>query len=255
MHRPCFVRRGVSLQKKEYEQAAQELRKSVESNPNEALAFYWLGLAYLSPKPPNYEEGIWAMARAVSITGDTALPAATQTQVKDYVTKVYESRHGSKDDLDQIMAQSASSPFPPSGFHIATAEELAPEPEPEPEPEPVRELTVKAEELSTFDVIEKYLAGGGVKGEDTWQLLKGSSLVLPGKVIRATPAAKPTTILLAVSPELAQQEGKHDVEVALAEPLSKPLTVGGTIQFEGITDSYQAKPFLLRFKDGKIVSR
>ena len=45
------------------------------------------------------------------------------------------------------------------------------------------------------------------------------------------------------------------MEVALAEPLSKPLTVGGTIQFEGITDSYQAKPFLLRFKDGKIVSR
>ena len=130
-----------------------------------------------------------------------------------------------------------------------------PEPEPEPEPEPVRELSVKPEELTTFDVIVAYLSGGGVKAEDTWTLLHGASLPMPGKVVRATPQAKPTTIFLAVSPEVAQVEGKHDVEVTLTAPLSRPLEVGQTIQFDGVIDSCVSKPFVLRFKDGKIVSR
>ena len=258
----------VSLQKKDYELSAQQLRKSVELNPNEALAFYWLGLAYLTPKPPNYEEGIWAMARAVSITGQNALPAATITQVKDYVTSVYKNKRlpqtpvdenvakelneKATQELNDIMAQAATSAFPRAGFRI---EEMTVEAEPEPEPEPVRELTVKPEELTTFDVIVAYLSGGGVKAEDTWTLLHGASLPMPGKVVQATPQAKPTTIFLAVSPEVAQAEGKHDVEVTLAAPLARPLEVGQTIQFDGVVDSYQPKPFVLRFKDGKIVSR
>ena len=242
----------VALQRKNYPQAQQELRQSAEMNPSDALGFYWLGLSYLSPKPPEYDLGIWALARAVSITGASALPAPTLAEVKDYLGKVYESRHGSTEGLNQVMAQATASPFPSAGFHIASVEELQPEPEPEPEPEPVRELTVKPEELATFDVIVKYLQAGGVKEEDTWTLLHGASLTLPGKVVSATPSSRPTPIRLAVSPELAREEGKHDVEVTLAEALSKSLADGDMIQFDGVVDSYQPKPFVLRFKDGKI---
>ena len=245
----------VALQMKEYEQAEQALRKSSEMNPNDALGFYWLGLAELSPKPAKYDPGIWAMARAISITGPTALPAATQQQVKEYLTKLYDARHGSDEGMEQLLAQAAAAPFPPADFHVKSVEEIAAEAPPEPEapPPPVaRELSVKAEELNSFDVIEKYLQAGGEKEADTWELLKGASLPLPGKVIAATPAARPKTIQVAVSPELQAQEGKFDVELTLAAPHSKALAKGQMIQFEGTVDSYRAKPFLLRLTEGKI---
>ena len=247
----------VALQKKEYEKAEESLHKSAEMNPNDALGFYWLGLAYLSPPKPatKYDQGIWAMARAVSITGPTALPGPTQTQVKDYVTKVYDARHGSEEGMDQVFTQAAAAGFPPRDFHVKSVEEIAAEapPEPEPPPKPVaRQLSVKPEELDSFDVIVKYLQAGGQKEADTWEILKGQTLPLPGKVVSATPAARPTTVRLAISPELAAQEGKFDVELTLAAPLARAPARGQTVQFEGTCDSYQAKPFLLKMTNGKI---
>lgn len=245
----------VALQKKDYPQAQQELHQSVELNPGNAAGFYQLGIANLSPKPGKYDDGIWALAHSLSVTGPTALPPETQGHVKDYLGKVYEGVHGSSEGLDGIMTQAASAPFPPQGFHIKTVEEVpppAPEAPPQPPPQAKRELSVKPEELSSYDVIQKYLQAGGQKADDTWSLLKGSTLTLPGKVISATPAARPKTIMLAVAPELATQEGKYDVEVTLAAPSSKPVSKGETISCEGIVDSFRPKPFLLRLTEAKI---
>jgi tetratricopeptide (TPR) repeat protein len=245
----------VALQKADYPTATQELRKSAETNPMDALGFYWLGLAHLTPKPPNYDDGVYAMARASSITGATALPDTIKNQVKDYLTQVYEARHGSNEGLDNVLTQAASSPFPPAGFHIESVEEIAarqPPPEPEPPPPPQRELTVKAEELTDFGVIVKYLQSGGDKEADTWTILKGASLPLPGKVVSATPAARPTRILVAVAPELQAENGKHDVELTLAAPHARALPAGQMINFEGTLDAYTPRPFLLKIVDGKI---
>jgi hypothetical protein len=241
----------VALEKGDFPTAQRELRQSAEAKSDDALGFYWLGRTYLSQKPPDYEQGLWAMARSVSITGPAALNAATKTQFQDYLRQAYEARHGSTEGLDDLMAQATASPFPPPGFHIMTAEEMAP-PEPEPEPEPVRELTVKVEELADFATIREYLQAGGIKSEDTWTLLKGAGLPLPGKVISATPAASPTTIRIVVSPELAAEEGKYDVELTLAAPLGRRLAAGTEINFEGTLDSYTAEPYLLKMIDGKI---
>ncbi|MBI4460265.1 MAG: hypothetical protein HY648_09445 [Acidobacteria bacterium] len=246
----------VSLQRKNYQQAAEELRKSAELNPTDALGFYWLGLAYLTPEPREYDKGIWAMARAVSITGPTALPAPTMAEVKSYITKVYISRHGDEEGLPEVFAQAATSPFPPSEFHVAAIDEQERfQATPEPEPEPVRELTVKLEELSTFDDIRKFLQGGGQKGEDTWTLLHGAVLTLPGKVVSATPANKPQTLRLAVSPDTLSQDGRHDVEIALSNPYSEPLPKGQDIEFEGKIDAFTARPFLLKFIDASVVKK
>jgi tetratricopeptide (TPR) repeat protein len=249
----------VALQKKDYPKAAESLTKSLEANPNNALGFYWLGLAYLTPKPADgspkateeYDKGMYAMARSVSLGGSTPLPEALKTSTKDYLAQVYENRHGSRDGFDELLAQSAASPFPAADFHVMTAEELAPEPEPEPEPVPQRELTVKIEELATFDDIQAYLSAGGQKEADTWELLKGATLPLPGKVAAAARTGA-TTLMVAVSPALAATPGKHDVEVTLAEPLARNLAAGADVNFEGTLDAYTAKPFLLKMIDGKV---
>jgi tetratricopeptide (TPR) repeat protein len=242
----------VALQKKDYPTAQQELHKAVEMDPNDAAGYYQLGIANLSPKPGKYDDGIWALARSLSISGTTALPPATKDQVKTYLGKVYEGVHGSPDGLTEVLAQAGTAPFPPQGFHIKTVEEIPPEPAPAPAPEAKRELSVKPEELSDWTAIQKYLTAGGQKAEDSWTILKGQSLPLPGKVVSATPAARPKTILLAVAPELAKEEGRYDVEVTLATPYSKPLAKGDQITCEGTVDSYRPKPFLVRLTDAKI---
>ena len=244
----------IALQKKDDAQAEQELRKALEANPADAGGFLLLGQAYLSEKPIKYDQGFWAYAHALSITGPTALPAAAGQQIKDYIDKSYQGRHGSNEGLDALMAQAASAPFPSADFHIKTVEEVPPEPEPAPQPAPVakRELSVKPEELTDFGVIEKYLQSGGQKADDTFEILKGQSLPMPGKVVSATPAARPKTIQLAIVPEVAAQDGKYDVELTLTAPYSKPIPKGTTIEFEGTVDSFRPKPFVLRMVDGKI---
>ena len=254
----------AALQKKDYAKAAESLRRSAEINPNDGLTFYWLGSAHLSPQPPQHDPGIWAMARAVSISGPNALPGPIQQQVRDYVTKVYEARHGSRNGLEQVLAQAATAPFPPAGFRVLTLEET---PEYQAEQEALRrqeEARLEAErqvalrkqrlleELTTFDVIAQYLQEGGQKGNDTWEILHGQELPLSGKVVSATPAARPTTIRLAVSPELAEQAGKFDVELTLGTPHPRALAAGQDIMFSGTFDSYTARPFLLKMVSGKI---
>jgi len=242
----------VALEKGDFDTAQRELKQSAESKSDDALGFYWLGRTYLSQKPPDYEQGLWAMARSVSISGPTALNDATKAQFRDYLTKAFEARHGSTDGLEDLLAQASAAPFPPPGFHIMTAEEMAPpEPEPEPEPPP-RELTVTVEELVDFGTIRDYLQAGGLKEEDTWALLKGAGLPLPGKVVSATPAANPTTVRVVVSPELALEAGKYDVELTLAAPLGRRLAAGTDVNFEGVLDSYTRNPYLLKMIDGKI---
>ena len=242
----------VALEKGDFDTAQRELKQSAESKSDDALGFYWLGRTYLSQKPPDYEQGLWAMARSVSISGPTALNDATKAQFRDYLTKAFEARHGSTDGLEDLLAQASAAPFPPPGFHIMTAEEMAPpEPEPEPEPPP-RELTVTVEELVDFGTIRDYLQAGGLKEEDTWTLLKGAGLPLPGKVVSATPAANPTTVRVVVSPELALEAGKYDVELTLAAPLGRRLAAGTDVNFEGVLDSYTLNPYLLKMIDGKI---
>ena len=255
----------VSLQKKNYSQAERELRQSAEMNPTDSLGFYWLGLAYLSPQPAKHDLGMWALARAVSITGPNALPPATKSQVSEYLGQVYDARHGSTEGLDEVLAQAASSPFPPSDFHVMTVEES---PEYIAQQEAIRQEELRQEELrqeaarkealiaelTSFDVIVEYLAGGGEKADATWEVLQGQVLPLPGRVIQLTPVDT-RTLELAVSPAVMQQEGEHDVELRLTSPLSEPLQRSQDIEFEGKLDSYTSNPFVLRIVEGRITSR
>jgi tetratricopeptide (TPR) repeat protein len=252
----------VALQKKDYAKAAESLRRSAQISPNDGLTFYWMGSAHLSPKPPQYDAGIWAMARAISLTGQNALPGPVQQQVRDYLTKVYEAHHGSTNGLDQVIAQASKAPFPPADFHVQALEETA---EYKAEQEAIRaeEARVEAarlvqerkqkvlDELTTFDVIVRNLQGGWQKGDDTWELLRGTVLPLTGRVVELT-AVGSRTVLLAVSPSVAAVGGAHDLELNLAAPLAAPLRKAQDIQFEGKIDSFTPRPFMMKMVQGKV---
>jgi len=185
-----------------------------------------------------------------------------QATVRDYLTKVYTARHGSNQGLDQVLAQAGRAPFPPADFHVLTLEET---PEFKAEQEAIRQENARIEaeravferkekllaELTTFDVITKYLQEGGQKGADTWELLHGQELPLQGRVIDLT-AVGSRTVLLAVSPAVASQLGAHDLELTLAAPLAAPLRKSQDIKFTGKVDSFRARPFLLKLVEGKV---
>lgn len=252
----------VALQKKDYAKAAESLRRSAQISPNDGLTFYWLGSSHLSPKPPQYDAGIWAMARAISITGQNALPGPVQQQVRDYLTQVYEAHHGSTNGLDQVLAQASNAPFPPADFHVQSLEET-PEYKAEQEAIRVEEARLEAlrleqerkqqvlDELTTFDVIVRNLQGGGQKGDDTWELLNGTVLPLTGRVVELT-AVGSRTVLLAVSPAVAAAGGAHDLELTLAAPLTGPLRRSQDIQFEGKIDAFTPRPFLMKMVEGEV---
>ncbi len=238
----------VARHRKDFPNAQAELKKSAELNPEDAAAFYRLGDAYIAEKPPKYTEAFWSFARAVMIEGPTALPPAGKTQVNDYLTKVYNQYHGSDEGLNKLKEGAMASPFPPEGFRVIPKSELQP-----PTPPPAEKPTPTSPESMTFAQMKDVLSGGGEKAKELWGKLKGASLGLEGKVVSATPAARPRTLRLALLPSTAQTAGAYDVTLTLAAASLRPIAAGRMVKFEGIANDYQAVPFHLRMIDGKII--
>jgi tetratricopeptide (TPR) repeat protein len=125
----------VALQKKDYPGAEKIYRQLLTINPNDAQSAYYLGSAIISEKNVDrYSEAIYEIAHALAITGPTALPPALANVAGPFLNRVYATYHGDdpnsqavKDDIAKLKSESASAPFPPSGYHIKNANEIAQE--------------------------------------------------------------------------------------------------------------------------------
>ena len=233
----------VSRHRKDFPAAQAELKKAAELAPEDAGVFYRLGDSYIAEKPPKYTEAFWAFARAVMMEGPTALPPAGKTQVNDYLTKVYTQYHGSDEGLDKMKEGAKTSPFPPEGFRVIPKSELQP-----PAPStPVTPAPTSVESMS-FGQIREVLSVGGEKAKELWAKLKGQTLSLEGKVVSATPAARPRTVRLAVLPATAEAGG-YDVILTLVAASVRPLAAGRMVRCEGIASNYTPEPFSLRMSE------
>lgn len=100
----------------EHQKAVDAGNLAIQDNPDSTSAFYYLGLVYMDPPPIDFDKGFWYMARSV------ALAKATQNKIEadleTDLTKTYVDYHGSKDGLDEIIAQAGRSPKPPDGFLV-----------------------------------------------------------------------------------------------------------------------------------------
>ena len=91
--------------------------KVIQVNPEFTYAFYNLGYEYLSPDPLDFDQGVWDLARAVALAR-TAQDQAT-AQMEKTLAGVYSDYHGSAEGIPELVAQAASAPNPPAGFHVA----------------------------------------------------------------------------------------------------------------------------------------
>ena len=118
----------VYVQRKDHPKAETELTKYLHLDPTQASTSLSLGgelLAQNQDHPEKIPLGLYQFARAASYDGQNSLPAAARKQALDYVTKTYTTYHGSNEGLDKLLAMAKTSPFPPAGFSIESAQQIA----------------------------------------------------------------------------------------------------------------------------------
>jgi tetratricopeptide (TPR) repeat protein len=161
---------NADLQLKDNADAVQAFKSALETQPNDALTEYHLGLAYLALTPPQSLDGFWALARAV----DQKVPDADKVQ--DYLRRAmlaYE-QPGCVSQVDpqlmNLLQQAANAPARPATWMLPSADDL----------NKIRQSS----DTSNIIAVIKSLSGGGDTAQQTWLAFCGAEYPeVVGKII------------------------------------------------------------------------
>ena len=222
---------------KDWPTSAKEYAVLVGNTPNDAALNYRLGLSYLQSQPPQWEKGLWHVARSV------ALNIPKSEEVKDFLGKnvaAYQQvlPECSTDQVDDLVAQAALAPEPPAGWKLVSSEQVS----------AVRnELTLKR----IFDDLK----AGGEQEEIIWLASCGLELPeLEAEVVQISQnEGNVVTLGVAVTEESSNAKKADMVVRVIAPPEAKNVKVGDLVHITGTLRSYQKDPeFQLVLSDGRI---
>jgi len=237
----------VYVQRKDHPKAETELTKYLQLDPTQAPTSLSLGgelLAQNQEHPEKLPLGLYQFAHAASYDGPNALPAPARKQALDYLTKTYTTYHGSNEGLDKLLTLAKNSPFPPEGFKIESARDIAAK------KAAAEEDFAKAHpDLGLWQAIKESLLKDG--GDAYFESIKGALVPagangvqkFKGKIVSMTPETKPKQIVLAL-----EQPNVPDVTLELSEALPGKMEAGEELQFEGVVKSYTKQPFMVVFE-------
>lgn len=230
----------AALQAKDFPQAQQMLGQAVKANPNDLNNVYNLALSYLQATPPDYQNGLWYIARAANLASANA---AAQQQIAKFGRAYYIKFHGNDQGWQDVVAAAAKSPLPPQGFAIAAR--------PTPAQEAAQLVKDKKVQDMSFDEFQLIFASGN---EDAarivWGQLNDKPIAFAAKVVSATP-----TVLTLSATADDIEANLADVKVTMAAPLPPRLLpkVGSMTQVEAVPVSYTAKPFQITMEKGQLI--
>lgn len=228
----------IAMQRKSWDAAEGELQKSLALDPNSAEVDYFMGTVIASEKnPQKMPAAYFYFARAATIDGAEALPAAGRQQVLDYVKRAYRGYHGSDEGFDNLLAAAKTQATPPTGQHIQTAKEIADE----------RDKKQAADdashpELVLWKNIKAQLAGADGAGYFNSSMKDALLPTLKGKVVKLEPEVKPKTVVLAL-----EDGTTPDATLKFEMPLAGKVDPGTELSFEGVPQSYTASPYMVVF--------
>ncbi len=266
---------NADLQLKDNADAVQAFKSALESEPNDALTEYHLGLAYLALTPAQSLDGFWSLARAV----DLKVPDADKVQ--DYLRRAmlaYE-QPGCTPQVDpqvtSLLQQAANSPARPATWTLPSADDL----------NKIRQSS----DTSNIIAVVKSLSGGGDGAQQTWLAFCGAEYPeVVGKIIdvnksdtyadfmvytgattqdmqAATTANMDVKVWTAPPPPgtapapaapangaAAQANGAAAPAQITPQPDALRLQKDDGIRFSGTLVSYDASPFLLHWDDVKV---
>lgn len=237
----------VALQKKDYPKAEQVYKQLLTINPNDAQSAYYLGSAIISERVvARYSEAIYEIAHALSITGPTALPGALQQVAEPFLSRVYATYHGDdlkdpkgaqqvKDDIAKLKQDASAAPFPPAGFHIMNANEIA-----QAQYKDQAAFDAAHPDIALWRTIRTALTAAD--GDTYFEKLK-DSLVPPAEIgmLKAKIVTVNTKDLVA-----SVDNASGDVTLKFEKPLNqKVLNAGDAFEFKGVVAAYTKEPYML----------
>jgi tetratricopeptide (TPR) repeat protein len=231
----------VALQRKDYGAAITAFKAAADDNPSDVYTFYRLGLAYLSSAPPDYDHGVWYIARAVSLANAATPPNPAGAKIGEFLKRAYVNYHGNDQELENIIKQAAGAVHPPEGFKVAPMETPKPTGDPN---------------VDNFNQLSYQLKLGGEKAQKTWDAIKGQPLGLGGSIGSVEPGKEPGTfsVHIDILPQTKATQGAYDIElIDSTQPKVKNLSKGDLVRFQGTIDSYTATPSFFFTVKGTIV--
>ncbi len=223
--------------------ADQAAAKAQEAFPDSAQAAWYRGSAIIcmaKSAPDKVPLAIYQIARAGALDPTKGMvdPKWQQVTVTPYLDKIFAQYHGeSTEEMKHLKLLASQSVRPPDGFTIKSRAELLAEQE--------AEFESKNPEVAMWMRIKAALVAAN--GEDYFDSgLKDSALPkLPGVVVSAKPACRPTQLSLAVrTPENATLQ-QHEVVLKLEKPLAGKPELGTEVKWAGVAKSFVKEPFLL----------
>lgn len=222
----------VRWQRKDVAGAQEEFTKCLQQDPKDGRVSAWLGAALASqPQPEKQVLAIWHLARAASLKGDGALSEPQRRVLDPAVDRLYTSYHGSEEGLEGLRASVVASAFPPADFAIESAAVLAARRAEE-------ELAFRNPQLSAWMKIKKRLEAADGEAYFGASLRSAELPRLRGVLLRATPAKKPTELVLALSDSITEE-----VTLKVTPALAGDVEPGIPLDFEATADSFTASPF------------
>jgi tetratricopeptide (TPR) repeat protein len=244
----------ADLQLKDYPAAVDDFKAGLANNPNDAVTYYRLGLAYLGMNPPQSMDGFWALARAINLK----VPDADK--IKDYLRKAilaYE-QPGCDSSVDaqvnELLTLAGTTGDRPGTYTIPSAADLQ-----------------KIAQGSTILTVINDLSAGGDKAKTTWLAICGAQFPgVVGKIIEAKPGqgfvdfmvftgASEDEVDKATTPNMdvkvwtqAPPPGTPGAAQDTPQPDVARLQKDDGIRFSGAIASYDPSPFLLHWDQVKV---
>jgi tetratricopeptide (TPR) repeat protein len=227
----------VALQRKDYANAITAFKAAAEDNPSDVYTFYRLGLANLYSAPPDYDNGIWNLARSVGLARAANAPNAEAIQ--KYFDQAYVSRHGSNAGEQDVLEQAKTSVTPPVGFKVAPAE---------------RHKPTGNQAIDYFYSLEDTMKAGGDQAKQIWEQTKGQSFGYGGKVVSAEKGPAADTILVGIAiTDQSKAADTADIVLRDKQADAKYLAKGDVVaSFKGTIAEYNMTPSFSLTLEGTI---
>lgn len=236
----------AQLNSKQYAAAITTLSKATQESPKDPLPYYWRGIAEVTQAVPDYNAGIFDLAKASVLAPQTAA-------FKSYLTTVYTSYHGGTDGLDTVITAATSNNAPPAGFKILSKVDVENDANMAAYQKAVEAAKNTPPPEGSFPGLEWRLKRAEYANAE-WAKVKGTGVELDGVVTEV--AAK--SVDIAVGAKAGAVSPTADVHLIIAADWLKRPKVGDEVTVDGIIESYKPNPpdpnlpFLLTLDKGVV---
>jgi hypothetical protein len=238
----------VALQNKQYQQVKDDLAKLFSLQPQsaqqDALVNYWLALSYLYSTPPDFNNGIFYLARAVDL-------APTVAAFSNYLNQVYTSHHGNTDGLQDVLTLAKTNPVMPQNFKVQSQAEIQMAQQQAQEAAAAAAAAAQPPPLPPPDTFEGMKARliDPTSEKDEWSQLKGQAYEFDGIVVD-----QPTPHSVNIS-AAKEDQPKNIVDLHVVTAVAHHFRAGEHVTAEGVMGSYTVKPFRINLTQGKVTAK